>query len=176
MNTHMYTHPFTAQHLQIIQEQLGYMVLGPQKAGTLACGDMGTGKMYDWRDIVDIIRNYAHMFVERQRTAVVHVPQAATGDDDRPARPPTPPTPGRSPRATRYSELPPPSELADASAAGTPNMMSHPDVQKHLDATKKEHPDWRSDSWRNLSRQDWMLMGPPGAESQYWKKRWWMGV
>jgi phosphopantothenoylcysteine decarboxylase len=41
MNTFMYQHPFTADHLKIVQERLGYMILGPQGAGTLACGDEG---------------------------------------------------------------------------------------------------------------------------------------
>jgi len=41
MNTHMYSHPFTAEHLQALQEKLGYLISGPQGAGMLACGDEG---------------------------------------------------------------------------------------------------------------------------------------
>lgn len=41
MNTHMYQHPLTADHLKVAQEKLGYRVLGPQGAGKLACGDEG---------------------------------------------------------------------------------------------------------------------------------------
>lgn len=41
MNTAMYAHKFTAKHLRIVQEELEYMVLGPQGAGKLACGDEG---------------------------------------------------------------------------------------------------------------------------------------
>jgi phosphopantothenoylcysteine synthetase/decarboxylase len=41
MNTHMYQHPFTADHLKTVQERLGYMISGPQGAGILACGDEG---------------------------------------------------------------------------------------------------------------------------------------
>ena len=41
MNTHMYQHPLTSEHLKIVQEKLGYMVSGPQGAGRLACGDEG---------------------------------------------------------------------------------------------------------------------------------------
>ena len=41
MNTHMYQHKFTAKHLRVVQEELDYMVLGPQGTGTLACGDEG---------------------------------------------------------------------------------------------------------------------------------------
>lgn len=42
MNTHMYQHPLTANHLKLVKEELGYMVSGPQGAGKLACGDEGT--------------------------------------------------------------------------------------------------------------------------------------
>jgi len=90
----MYQHPFTAKHLRIVQEELHYLVLGPQGAGKLACGDEGklglghgafhtppaasdidqaanrcpgVGKMTDWRDVVDVILNYAA--VNRQRPA-----------------------------------------------------------------------------------------------------------
>ncbi|KAK4684995.1 phosphopantothenoylcysteine decarboxylase, partial [Tremellales sp. Uapishka_1] len=65
MNTQMYIHPFTAKHLRVIQEELQYMVLGPQEAGTLACGDDGPGKMTDWRDIVTTIQGFAGMFKAR---------------------------------------------------------------------------------------------------------------
>ena len=41
MNTHMYQHPLTADHLRVVQDKLGYMVSGPQGAGKLACGDEG---------------------------------------------------------------------------------------------------------------------------------------
>lgn len=42
MNTHMYQHPLTADHLRLAQDRLGYMISGPQGAGRLACGDEGT--------------------------------------------------------------------------------------------------------------------------------------
>ncbi|ORX36609.1 flavo protein [Kockovaella imperatae] len=61
MNTHMYSHPLTANHLNLIQEKLGYMVSGPQGGGKLACGDEGPGKMTDWRDIVTIVEDLAVM-------------------------------------------------------------------------------------------------------------------
>ena len=41
MNTHMYQHPFTAQHIAKVEKELGYEISGPQGAGTLACGDEG---------------------------------------------------------------------------------------------------------------------------------------
>ena len=41
MNTMMYQHRLTAKHLKIVQEELGYLILGPQGTGKLACGDDG---------------------------------------------------------------------------------------------------------------------------------------
>lgn len=41
MNTHMYAHPFTIEHLVKVEQKLGYLISGPQGAGRLACGDEG---------------------------------------------------------------------------------------------------------------------------------------
>lgn len=41
MNTYMYSHPLTADHLKVAQEKLGYLISGPQNSGRLACGDEG---------------------------------------------------------------------------------------------------------------------------------------
>lgn len=46
MNTHMYSHPFTAKQLRIVQEELGYEVHGPIEK-LLACGDLGTSHSHD---------------------------------------------------------------------------------------------------------------------------------
>lgn len=78
MNTHMYSHPFTAQHLLSLEVKLGYLISGPQGAGKLACGDEGKysvhvikesitndegpGKMTDWRDIVGMIETFAQVY------------------------------------------------------------------------------------------------------------------
>lgn len=51
MNTLMYEHPLTAQHVRIIRDVIGYEVIGPVAKG-LACGDVGVGAMVDWKDIV----------------------------------------------------------------------------------------------------------------------------
>lgn len=40
MNTHMWEHPFTARHLRVLSEELGYTVVDPV-AKLLACGDRG---------------------------------------------------------------------------------------------------------------------------------------
>jgi phosphopantothenoylcysteine decarboxylase len=40
MNTLMYEHPLTADHLKIVRELIGYQVIGPMSKA-LACGDVG---------------------------------------------------------------------------------------------------------------------------------------
>lgn len=71
MNTLMYEHPLTAEHLRIVREVIKYHVVGPIGKG-LACGDIGTrsiralagmlftgsigiGAMTEWKDIVKIV-------------------------------------------------------------------------------------------------------------------------
>ncbi|KAF8322586.1 flavoprotein [Clavulina sp. PMI_390] len=54
MNTLMYEHPLTARHLETIEKIIGYEVNGPI-GKELACGDVGTGAMTDWRDIVKLV-------------------------------------------------------------------------------------------------------------------------
>lgn len=55
MNTLMYLHPLTAQHLDVAQRVLGYEVHGPIEK-RLACGDLGSGAMLEWTDIVELVR------------------------------------------------------------------------------------------------------------------------
>ncbi|KAJ6571829.1 flavoprotein [Mycena capillaripes] len=54
MNTLMYEHPLTAEHLRIVREVVKYHVVGPI-GKLLACGDIGIGAMTEWRDIVQIV-------------------------------------------------------------------------------------------------------------------------
>ncbi|KAH7885448.1 flavoprotein [Phlebopus sp. FC_14] len=54
MNTLMYEHPLTAEHLRVVREVVGYNVVGPI-GKTLACGDIGIGAMTEWKDIVNIV-------------------------------------------------------------------------------------------------------------------------
>ncbi|CDO69903.1 hypothetical protein BN946_scf184884.g62 [Trametes cinnabarina] len=54
MNTLMYEHPLTEQHLRIVREVIGYTIVGPI-GKKLACGDVGLGAMTEWRDIVQIV-------------------------------------------------------------------------------------------------------------------------
>ncbi|KAJ2917028.1 hypothetical protein MD484_g3400, partial [Candolleomyces efflorescens] len=54
MNTLMYEHPLTAEHLRIVKEVIKYNVVGPI-GKALACGDIGIGAMSEWHDIVQIV-------------------------------------------------------------------------------------------------------------------------
>ncbi|KAF8918935.1 flavoprotein [Mucidula mucida] len=54
MNTLMYEHPLTAEHLRIVRDVVMYNVVGPI-GKALACGDVGMGAMTEWRDIVNIV-------------------------------------------------------------------------------------------------------------------------
>ena len=60
MNTLMYEHPLTAQHIRTIREVIGYHVVGPVSKG-LACGDVGVGAMVEWRDIVASVVERFHL-------------------------------------------------------------------------------------------------------------------
>ncbi|EIW74723.1 flavo protein [Coniophora puteana RWD-64-598 SS2] len=53
MNTLMYEHPLTAEHLRVVREVVKYEVVGPI-GKLLACGDIGMGAMTEWKDIVQI--------------------------------------------------------------------------------------------------------------------------
>ncbi|TFK73632.1 flavo protein [Pluteus cervinus] len=54
MNTLMYEHPLTAEHIRIARDVVKYNVVGPI-GKNLACGDVGLGAMTEWRDIVKIV-------------------------------------------------------------------------------------------------------------------------
>ncbi|KAL1745292.1 flavoprotein [Schizophyllum fasciatum] len=54
MNTLMYEHPLTAEHLRVVREVIGYEVVGPI-GKQLACGDVGMGAMTEWLEIVKIV-------------------------------------------------------------------------------------------------------------------------
>ncbi|KAI0342087.1 flavoprotein [Trametopsis cervina] len=54
MNTLMYEHPLTNEHLRVVKEIIGYTVVGPIGKG-LACGDVGLGAMTEWKDIVQVV-------------------------------------------------------------------------------------------------------------------------
>lgn len=71
MNTLMYEHPLTAQHIRVVREIVKYHVVGPI-GKALACGDvgmrsvnalgdpsftscLGLGAMTEWKDIVNIV-------------------------------------------------------------------------------------------------------------------------
>lgn len=50
MNTSMWTHPFTKKHLDILERELGAVVIQPISK-VLMCGDSGTGAMATLDDI-----------------------------------------------------------------------------------------------------------------------------
>ncbi|KAI0818679.1 flavoprotein [Irpex lacteus] len=54
MNTLMYEHPLTNEHLRVVKDVIGYTVVGPI-GKTLACGDIGLGAMTEWKDIVQLV-------------------------------------------------------------------------------------------------------------------------
>ncbi|KAJ7136097.1 flavoprotein [Mycena epipterygia] len=54
MNTLMYEHPLTAEHLRVVRDVVKYTVSGPI-GKLLACGDIGVGAMTEWRDIVQVV-------------------------------------------------------------------------------------------------------------------------
>ena len=82
MNTLMFEHPLTEQHLRVVTEVIGYNVVGPI-GKKLACGDVGAslprrplpgpseqiaphtftgpGAMTEWRDIVQIVVDRFHL-------------------------------------------------------------------------------------------------------------------
>jgi len=60
MNTLMYEHPLTAQHVRTVRDVIGYHVVGPISKG-LACGDVGVGAMVEWRDIVASVVDEFHL-------------------------------------------------------------------------------------------------------------------
>ncbi|KAE9409278.1 flavo protein [Gymnopus androsaceus JB14] len=57
MNTLMYEHPLTSEHLRIVRDVVRYSVVGPI-GKNLACGDVGLGAMTEWRDIVQIVVDF----------------------------------------------------------------------------------------------------------------------
>jgi phosphopantothenoylcysteine decarboxylase len=54
MNTMMWFQPLTQKHLDVLQEWDWVEILRPIEK-TLACGDVGSGAMKDWKDIVSRI-------------------------------------------------------------------------------------------------------------------------
>ncbi|OAA78550.1 phosphopantothenoylcysteine decarboxylase [Akanthomyces lecanii RCEF 1005] len=61
MNTLMWEHPLTAQHLDILRSWPWFVVLLPQPKA-LACGDVGQGAMREWKEIVvDIVQRLDYL-------------------------------------------------------------------------------------------------------------------
>jgi len=60
MNTLMYEHPLTAEHIRTVKDVIKYNVVGPI-GKKLACGDVGIGAMTEWKDIVQIVVDRFHL-------------------------------------------------------------------------------------------------------------------
>ncbi|EDR13426.1 uncharacterized protein LACBIDRAFT_182812 [Laccaria bicolor S238N-H82] len=60
MNTLMYEHPLTAEHIRIVKDIVHYNVVGPI-GKNLACGDVGIGAMTEWKDVVKIVIDRFHL-------------------------------------------------------------------------------------------------------------------
>ncbi|KAG2153077.1 flavoprotein [Suillus bovinus] len=56
MNTLMYEHPLTAEHVRVVRDVVRYQIVGPI-GKNLACGDVGLGAMTEWFDVVKIVVN-----------------------------------------------------------------------------------------------------------------------
>lgn len=71
MNTAMWRHPITDKQLKVLQEEWGYSNLNPEGwvnvlppiVKSLACGDVGTGAMMDWRDVVRTVQEHLGLSV-----------------------------------------------------------------------------------------------------------------
>ncbi|WVW83934.1 hypothetical protein I302_105957 [Kwoniella bestiolae CBS 10118] len=193
MNTHMYQHKFTAKHLRILQEQLEYLILGPQGGGILACGDEGPGKMTDWREIVFTMENFASMHKHKINQSVLsavphhhHQPRPEPARSATPnsgpgsssgigssngsntndvERPKTPPTPG-----LRTSDiLPLPAQLQDLNLSESDNQKQKGSntPQKDEGYVRPERTGAKQASlahWKNLQNES------------YWQNRWWAGM
>lgn len=67
MNTLMYNHPLTNEHLRIVKEVIGYHVVGPI-GKTLACGDVGEEKSLVHQSVTEpASRPWCNDGVERYR-------------------------------------------------------------------------------------------------------------
>lgn len=69
MNTAMWKHPITEKQLVVLRDEWGWNDSNPDGWVTvlypidksLACGDVGTGGMMDWREIVHAIQDYLNL-------------------------------------------------------------------------------------------------------------------
>ncbi|CAO3665087.1 unnamed protein product [Umbelopsis ramanniana] len=64
MNTNMWTHPFTAKHLETLESFLSYKIIAPISK-LLACGDLGVGAMAEVETIVEEINQTVHSVQSR---------------------------------------------------------------------------------------------------------------
>ncbi|KAL7421291.1 hypothetical protein Q5752_004176 [Cryptotrichosporon argae] len=191
MNTHMYAHPFTRKHLAVVQTELGYMISGPQGAGRLACGDDGPGKMTDWREIVDVVQNFAVLYRARLAAGALRDPATEVVRD----APVTNSAAG--PGGTAVAGLGGASSVGagDPGGAGGAGGVSgvggsaapaderdEADTRHEADVvltpgttTVSLPPEAQArpaDMWHASWKQ---IAGEYGEKGEYWERRWWMG-
>ncbi|OXB37143.1 phosphopantothenoylcysteine decarboxylase [Cryptococcus neoformans] len=187
MNTHMYQHRLTPKHLAVVQDELGYLVSGPQGSGRLACGDDGPGKMTDWRDIVSLIQGFATMHQTQVSLASSTVPSLSTSY----------PSSSASPSNTFIDTPSPPPASADTSTYNLPHRFpcgSSSNIPRQREKEKGigEHPTplvplpdphpLSTEAALNGERMpasvyaknvDWEKMANDGG---LWHRKWWLGV
>ena len=74
MNTAMWKHPVTTKQMGVLEVEWGSWVevLRPVEKG-LACGDVGSGAMRPWEEIVDIVEKRMSRAIEAGRFGSQHV-------------------------------------------------------------------------------------------------------
>ncbi|OWZ45720.1 phosphopantothenoylcysteine decarboxylase [Cryptococcus neoformans c45] len=187
MNTHMYQHRLTPKHLAVVQDELGYLVSGPQGSGRLACGDDGPGKMTDWHDIVSLIQGFATMHQTQVSLASSTVPSLSTSY----------PSSSASPSNTFIDTPSPPPASADTSTYNLPHRFpcgssSNIPWQREKEKGIGEHPTplvplpdphpLSTEAALNGEKMpasvyaknvDWEKMANDGG---LWHRKWWLGV
>lgn len=125
MNTHMFAHPLTARHLEVVQNVIGYTVVGPV-GKTLACGDVGLGAMTEWSEIVGMVeRDFVRRAAEAAETAStaemtvknqsLSAPSTSTNSFAQP-----PPSPQTAVSGLNLLSPPPTSQRAPSSSTSSP--------------------------------------------------------
>ncbi|XP_065184224.1 phosphopantothenoylcysteine decarboxylase-like [Sycon ciliatum] len=69
MNTHMWTHPLTSKHVQVLTDELKYLHV-PPIAKRLACGDVGVGAMASVDTIVEYTRQQVETYGSEARKRI----------------------------------------------------------------------------------------------------------
>ncbi|OXC65967.1 hypothetical protein AYX13_05165 [Cryptococcus neoformans] len=187
MNTHMYQHRLTPKHLAVVQDELGYLVSGPQGSGRLACGDDGPGKMTDWHDIVSLIQGFATMHQTQVSLASLAVPSLSTSYPSSCASPSDTfiDTPSPPPTSAETSTYKLPHRLPCGSSSNIPRQREkekgiggHPTPlvplpDPHPLSTEAALNGEKMPASVYAKNVDWEKMANDGG---LWHRKWWLGV